>query len=59
MMDNKKKIEELLKTAYSQEKKLDIPRRKIKESKDGRLIINRDNEFEREWYDNDDKYDLL
>jgi hypothetical protein len=54
-----KTIEELLKTAKENSKKLGIPPKKFKHTEDGTIILDPNKEFDREWYGNDKDYDIL
>jgi hypothetical protein len=52
-------IEELLEVAEKEKKKLDIPPKKFKRTEDGTLLLDPNKEFDREWYENDEAYDVL
>lgn len=55
----KKRIKELLKSAEEEAKKNPISPRKFKSTEAGIIILDPDNEFDREWYENDEAYDIL
>jgi hypothetical protein len=54
-----KTIEELLKTAKENSEKLGIPPRKFKHTEDGAIILDPSKEFDQEWYENNEAYDIL
>jgi hypothetical protein len=56
---NNNKIEELLKLAEEQKNKLNIPSRKFKRTEEGILLLDPNNTFDKEWYENDEAYDIL
>lgn len=60
MEDNKNKsIEDLLKKAEKENKKTGIKPRKFERTEDGKLILDPNNPFDKDWYENDEAYDVL
>jgi hypothetical protein len=54
-----KKIEELLKIVEKETKKTAIPPRKFDHTKDGKLLLNPSDPFDRDWFNNDKAYDII
>lgn len=44
--------------AEKEDKKHPIPPREFKSTEDGTIILDPKKEFDREWYENDEAYDL-
>lgn len=59
MINEKKSIEELLKIAEKENKKTAIKPRKFERTEDGKLLLDRYNNFDKDWYENDTAYDIL
>ncbi|WP_155918571.1 hypothetical protein [Heyndrickxia ginsengihumi] len=57
-MENEK-IKELLKAAEKESKKTAIPPRTFKRTDDGKLILDPSKQFDKDWYENDEAYDIL
>ncbi|WP_079707682.1 hypothetical protein [Paraliobacillus ryukyuensis] len=57
-MNDKNRIDDLLKKSEKQHKKLKLKPAKVNVSKDGKIIINPHNQSEKEWYENDEEYDF-
>ncbi|MGG4037855.1 hypothetical protein [Heyndrickxia ginsengihumi] len=53
------KIWKLLKAAKEESKKIVIPPRKFKRIDDGKLILDPSKKFDKDWYENDEAYDIL
>jgi hypothetical protein len=56
---NNNKIKELLKLAEEQKNKLNLPSRKFKRTEEEILLLDPNNKFDKEWYENDEAYDIL
>lgn len=56
---SKVKIMELLKIAEEEAKKDLIPPRKFKSTEEGTIILDPNNPFDKDWYENDEAYDIL
>lgn len=54
----KESIEELLKKAKRLDEELGIPGRKYESDKNGALLLDPNDEFDRDWYENDEAYDI-
>lgn len=52
-------IQDLLKIAEEEQKKIDIPTRKFSSTEDGKVILNPNKSFDKDWYENDEMYDVL
>lgn len=59
LINKEKKIEELLKIAEKQCKKSNIQPRKFQRTEDGELLLDPNNKFDKDWYENDEAYDIL
>lgn len=55
----KDKIQELLKIAEEENKKILISPRKFKSTKDGKIILDPSKSFDKDWFENDRAYDIL
>lgn len=55
---SKKTVEELLVELHELDKKSKLKPRKL-ESKDGCFLLDPNNPNDREWYENDEAYDIL
>ena len=55
---NNNKIKQLLKQAEIETKKTGIQPRRFERTPDGKLILDPNKEFDRDWYEDDDAYDL-
>lgn len=53
------KIQELLKKAEKEQKKSPIKGRKYESTEDGKIILDPNKEFDKDWYENDEKFDVL
>jgi hypothetical protein len=56
---NNNKIEELLKLAEEQKNELNVPSRRFKRTEEGILLLDPNNKFDKEWYENDEAYDIF
>lgn len=59
MLNEKKTIEELLKVAQKENKKTSIPPRKFERTEDGKIILDPNKQFDKEWFNNDEAFDVL
>jgi hypothetical protein len=59
MNKKEKSIEELLELAKKNDKKLNIKPRQFERTEDGKLLMNPDKKFDKDWYENDEAYDIL
>jgi hypothetical protein len=55
---NNKKIEELLKIAEKEKNKLGIRPRKFEHTEDGKLLLDPKKKFDKEWFEDDDAFDM-
>lgn len=54
-----KNIQELFKIAEKEQKKIDIPTKKFSPTEDGKVILNPNKSFDKDWYENNEMYDAL
>jgi hypothetical protein len=55
----KKTIDDLLKKAEKERKKLDIKPRKFESDENGSILLDPNKKFDKDWYENDEAYDIL
>lgn len=56
---SKNKIKELLKIAEKESKKTAISPRKFERTEEGKLILDPNKQFDKDWFENDEAYDVL
>lgn len=56
---DKQKIEELLKIAEKENKKTAIAPRKFDHTAEGKLLLNPSDSFDKDWFENDEAYEIL
>ena len=56
---NKKKIEEFLKMAKKGNKMLAILPRKFEHTEDGKILLDPNKKFDKDWFENDKAYNNL
>lgn len=52
-------IQKLLRIAEKENKRSNIPPRKFRHTEDGKLLLDPNNKFDKDWYENNEAYDII